>query len=89
MIILLVNLLNLEWLGNVYGICEVRINGKETGTQRFGQRIFPIEDIEIKMVMVNYMKTLKDNVVAQYRTSLKKKDQPRQSLGLAGPVTVY
>lgn len=86
-------------LGNVYGICEVRINGKEAGKQWFGQRIYPVEglvregvnEIEIKVVtvMVNYMKTLKDNMVAQYWTNLKKKDQPLQSLGLAGPVTVY
>jgi hypothetical protein len=40
-------------------------------------------------VMVNYMKTLKDNVVAQYWTNQKKKDQPLQSMGLAGPVTIY
>lgn len=86
-------------LGNVYGICEVRINGKEAGVQWFGRRIYPvsglakdgINEIEIKVitVMVNYMKTLKDNVVAQYWTNQKKKDQPLQSMGLVGPVTVY
>ncbi|MBT2623472.1 glycosyl hydrolase [Chryseobacterium sp. ISL-6] len=91
-----INYLN---LGIVYGICEVRINGVEAGTQWFGRRIYPLEgliregmnDIEIKVVtvMVNYMKTLKDNVVAQYWTNQKKKDQPLQSMGLAGPVTIY
>jgi hypothetical protein len=86
-------------LGNVFGICEVKINGVEAGTQWFGRRIYHIDgllhkginEIEIKVVtvMVNYMKTLKDNVVAQYWTNLKKKDQPLQSMGLVGPVTVY
>lgn len=92
----IINYLN---LGSVYGICEVRINGVEAGTQWFGRRIYPLEgllhegtnEIEIKVitVMVNYMKTLKDNVVAQYWTNQKKKDQPLQSMGLAGPVTIY
>ncbi|PIF46693.1 glycosyl hydrolase family 2 [Chryseobacterium sp. 52] len=86
-------------LGTVYGICEVYVNGVEAGTQWFGRRIYPlngllregVNDIEVKVVTVmgNYMKTLKDNVVAQYWTNLKKKDQPLQSMGLVGPVTVY
>ncbi|MBL1220258.1 hypothetical protein JET18_05380 [Chryseobacterium sp. L7] len=86
-------------LGNVFGICEVRINGIDAGTQWFGQRIYSIADllqegtneIEIKVVTVmgNYMKTLKDNVVAQYWTNQKRKDQPLQSMGLVGPVMVY
>ncbi|KMQ64477.1 glycoside hydrolase family 2 [Chryseobacterium angstadtii] len=86
-------------LGNVFGICEVSVNGKELGTQWFGRRIYPVEgllrngtnEIEIKVttVMVNYMKTLKNNEVAQYWTNQKKKDQPLQSMGLVGPVTVY
>ncbi|RZM25057.1 MAG: glycoside hydrolase family 2 [Pedobacter sp.] len=86
-------------LGDVYGICEVRINGKNAGTQWYGRRIYPttgllrngVNEIEIKVVtvMVNYMKTLKDNVVAQYWTNLKRKDQPLQSMGLVGPVTLY
>ncbi|ASK30034.1 glycoside hydrolase family 2 [Chryseobacterium sp. T16E-39] len=86
-------------LGSVYGICEVYVNGKVAGTKWFGQRIYALDGllhegmngIEIKVVtvMVNYMKTLKDNTVAQYWTNLKKKDQPLQSIGLVGPVTVY
>lgn len=86
-------------LGSVYGICEVRINGIDAGTKWFGRRVYPIDgllrdginEIEIKVVtvMVNYMKTLKDNVVAQYWTNLKRKDQPLQSMGLVGPVTIY
>ncbi|WP_345992665.1 glycosyl hydrolase [Chryseobacterium sp. Chry.R1] len=86
-------------LGSVYGICEVKVNGTEAGTQWFGRRVYALDgllhigenEIEIKVitVMVNYMKTLKDNEVAQYWTNQKKKDQPLQSLGLAGPVTIY
>lgn len=86
-------------LGSVFGICEVRINGVDAGTQWFGRRIYPLSglihegtnEIEIKVVTVmgNYMKTLKDNVVAQYWTNQKRKDQPLQSMGLVGPVTVY
>jgi hypothetical protein len=86
-------------LGKVYGISQVKINGKDAGTQWYGLRIFPLKDllnkgqnsIEIKVVttMGNYMKTLKDNPVAQYWTNEKRKDQPIQSMGLAGPVSIY
>ena len=50
-----------------------------------------VNSIEIKVVTVmgNYMKTLKDNAVAQYWTNEKRKDQPLQSMGLVGPVTIY
>ena len=39
--------------------------------------------------MGNYMKTLTDNKTAQKFTVLKSKDQPIQSMGLVGPVSVY
>ncbi len=47
--------------------------------------------IEIKVITVmgNYLKQLKDNPVAQYWTNEKRKDQPIQSMGLIGPVTIY
>ncbi len=86
-------------LGTVHGISTLRINGKDAGTQWYGRRIYPISgmlrkgqnEIELKVttVMVNYMKTLEDNVVAQYWTNLKRKNQPLQSMGLVGPVTYY
>lgn len=86
-------------LGKVYGISEVKINGMDAGIQWYGKRIYLLENllkrgensIEIKVVTVmgNYMKTLKDNVVAQYWTNQKRKDQPLQSMGLVGPVTIY
>ena len=85
-------------LGKVHGVSEVTINGKNLGAQWYGRRIYAIEkhlqmgynSIEIKVVttMGNYMKTLKDNAVAQYWTNEKRKDQPIQSMGLVGPVTV-
>lgn len=86
-------------LGKVYGISKVKINGKEAGIEWYGTRIFPIAgllksgvntiEIMVITVMGNYMKTLKDNVVAQYWTNEKRKDQPLQSMGLVGPVTIY
>jgi len=43
----------------------------------------------VTTTMGNYMKTLTDNPTAQKFTVLKTKDQPIQSMGLAGPVTIY
>jgi hypothetical protein len=86
-------------LGKVAGVSEVFLNGKTLGVKWYGRRIFPIEAVlqmgrnivEVKVVtsMGNYMKTLKDNPVAQYWTNEKNKDQPVQSMGLMGPVTIY
>lgn len=91
-----INYLN---LGKVYGVSTVKLNGKDLGTKWFGHRIYPINhllgkgenilEINVVTVMVNYMKTLTDNKVAQYWTNEKNKNQPLQSLGLAGPVTAY
>ena len=86
-------------LGKVVGVSEVTLNGKNLGVQWYGRRIFSLGDawqsgknsLEVKVVtsMGNYMKTLKDNPVAQYWTNEKRKDQPIQSMGLIGPVTIY
>lgn len=86
-------------LGRVHGICKLRINGKDAGTQWYGRRIYQIDGlvqeglnelvIEVVTVMGNYMKTLEDNVVAQYWTNEKRKNQPIQSMGLIGPVTYF
>jgi alpha-L-rhamnosidase len=86
-------------LGKVHGISEVTLNGGNLGTQWYGQRVYTTNglikngtnDIEIKVVttMGNYMKTLKENQVAQYWTNNKRKEQPLQSMGLVGPVTIY
>lgn len=86
-------------LGKVWGVSEVLINGKTGGVKWYGNRIHNISsflqkgsnEIEIRVTttMGNYMKTLKDNPTAQKFTVLKNKDQPIQSMGLVGPVTVY
>jgi glycosyl hydrolase family 106( putative alpha-L-rhamnosidase) len=86
-------------LGKVAGISELTINGQNAGAQWYGHRIYAVGDywqkgnntIEVKVVTVmgNYMKTLKDNPIAQYWTNEKRKDQPMQSMGLIGPVTIY
>jgi hypothetical protein len=86
-------------LGKVYGISKVLVNGKDAGTQWYGRRIYNIDhllkkgtnqlEIQVITTMGNYMKTLKDNPVAQYWTNEKRKVQPLQSMGLQGPVHVY
>jgi hypothetical protein len=86
-------------LGKVSGVSEVTLNGKPLGVQWYGRRIYNVGDalqqgrnsLEVKVVtsMGNYMKTLRDNPVAQYWTNEKRKDQPIQSMGLIGPVTIY
>lgn len=85
-------------LGKVYGISMLSVNNKPLGVQWYGRHIYSLSNavqtglntVEIKVVttMGNYMKTLKDNGIAQYWTNEKRKDQPIQSMGLAGPVTL-
>jgi hypothetical protein len=86
-------------LGKVYGISELKVNGKDCGVRWYGRRIFQAGEhlvegdnlIEIKVTtpMGNYMKSLTDNPIAQYWTNEKNKIQPLQSMGLIGPVTIY
>jgi hypothetical protein len=86
-------------LGKLVGVNEAILNGKALGVKWYGRRIYPITGVvqsgrnvlEVKVVtsMGNYMKTLKNNPVAQYWTNEKRKDQPIQSMGLIGPVTIY
>ena len=85
-------------LGKVYGISMLSVNNKPLGLQWYGRHVYPLSGtlqnglntVEIKVVttMGNYMKTLKENGIAQYWTNEKRKDQPIQSMGLAGPVTI-
>ena len=86
-------------LGKVLGLAELLINGKSCSIQWFGRRSHRIGDyliagtntIEIRVTttMGNYMKSLTDNPIAQYWTNEKNKNQPVQSLGLLGPVTIF
>ena len=83
----------------MHGLSELSVNGINCGMQWYGRRIYAVDgkmkkgknSIEVKVTttMGNYMKTLKDNPVAQYWTNEKRKDQPVQSMGLVGPVTLY
>jgi hypothetical protein len=82
-------------LGKVHGVSECSVNGVSKGVQWYGKRIFPLEkgenrlEITVTATMGNYLKTLTKNPVAQYWTNEKRKDQPIQSMGMAGPVTIY
>ncbi|MES2773257.1 MAG: glycosyl hydrolase [Bacteroidota bacterium] len=91
----------IEWLnlGKTFGVSEVYINGETAGRMWYGRRICQIEKlikpgnntIEIRIVttMGNYMKSLTDNRIAQYWTNEGRTIQPIQSMGIAGPVTIY
>ncbi|HEY4289989.1 MAG TPA: glycosyl hydrolase [Puia sp.] len=86
-------------LGKVAGISGLTVNGKDAGIQWYGRRVYRIDNLlqsgqnllEIKVVttMGNYIKTLKDNGIAQKWTNEKRQDQPIQSMGLLGPVQLY
>jgi len=86
-------------LGKVWGVSELFINGKSCGVKWYGNRIYDISrflqmgpnEIEIRVTttMGNYMKTLINNKTAQKFTVLKNQNQPIQSMGLIGPVTLY
>ncbi len=86
-------------LGKIFGVSELSVNGQHAGTGWYGRREYSIQSllkngenrigIKIVTVMGNYLKTLKDNPVAQYWTNEKRKDQPLQSMGLIGPVRMY
>jgi hypothetical protein len=86
-------------LGQVFGVSEVLVNGQSCGVKWYGRRIYNLapflkkgqNELEVRIVTVmgNYMKTLTDNKTAQKFTNQKTKDQPIQSMGLIGPVTLY
>jgi hypothetical protein len=82
-------------LGKVYGESELSVNGVSKGVQWYGRRVFVLEkgvnrlEIRVTATMGNYLKTLTKNPIAQYWTNEKRKDQPIQSIGMAGPVTIY
>lgn len=79
-------------LGKVYGISEVEVNGESLGAKWYGKHIYDIGQIlksgkntvriKVTTTLGNYMKSLKENVVAQHWTS----KQPLHSMGLSGPV---
>ena len=83
-------------LGLVHGVSEVFVNGQSCGVKWYGRRIHPVAarlkqgenriEIHVVTVMGNYLKTLKDNKIAQAWTRRQDVVQPA---GLVGPVTAY
>lgn len=79
-------------LGKVSGISEVEINGRPLGSRWYGKHIYDCGQalrggsntikIKVTTTLGNYMKSLKDNAVAQRWTG----KQPLHPAGLAGPV---
>ncbi|MDR1939136.1 MAG: glycoside hydrolase family 2, partial [Tannerellaceae bacterium] len=88
-------------LGKVWGVAEVKINGEACGVRWYGNRLYDLSgklkpgenELEVKVVttMGNYIQTLKDeNPIARKWTARPgRAPQPKQSMGLGGPVTLY
>jgi hypothetical protein len=86
-------------LGKVYGLSEVKINGEDCGVTWYGNRLYDVSgklhagenviEIHVVTTMGNYMKTLTDNKAVQHWVNRPGRPQPIQSMGLAGPVTLY
>jgi hypothetical protein len=86
-------------LGKVYGTSELLINGQTCGVKWYGNRIYDISGcvkegenlitVIVTTSMGNYMKSLTENPTAQYWTNAGTKNQPLQSMGMTGPVTLY
>ena len=85
-------------LGRVEGVSELYVNGKNCGVKWYGRRIYDVSDylingineIEVRVttIMGNYMKTLKDNKIAQRWVNRKNREQLYQSMGMIGPVSI-
>lgn len=82
-------------LGNVQGVSELTLNGKQIGTKWYGAHVYDISSaiksgenklrIKLTTILGNYMKSLKDNPVAMNWT----RRQPYYSMGIIGPVKLY
>jgi hypothetical protein len=82
----------IEWLnlGKVFGVSELFVNGETVGVKWYGRRIYSVGkyikpgknsvEIRIPTTMGNYMKSLKDNPVAQYWTNEGRTIQSFQSI---------
>lgn len=86
-------------LGKVWGIADVKVNGKDCGVTWHGDRLYDLKEIlqegqnsiEVHIIttMGNYMQTLENNKIAQRWTNRPGRPQPKQSMGLVGPVSIY
>jgi hypothetical protein len=81
-------------LGDVQGVSELTLNGKLIGTRWYGAHIYYLKNglkegdnkltIKVTTITGNYLKSLKDNVVAQNWT----RHQEYYPMGLIGPVRI-
>ena len=79
-------------LGDVQGVSELTVNGKNIGVRWYGQHIYDISgslvkgnnSLSIKLTTIagNYLKSLKNNQTAQRWTN----GQPYYPVGMMGPV---
>jgi hypothetical protein len=86
-------------LGRVWGISEVKINGKPCGVCWYGDHLYDLSgklkqgenELEIKVTtpMGNYIRTLAENTSGQQWINSQGSSEPKQSMGLAGPVSLY
>jgi hypothetical protein len=88
-------------LGKVYGISDVKLNGKDCGITWYGNRLYDItnqlkigeNEIEVHVIttMGNYLMqfTAENKVLQRWLARPGRAPQPLQSMGLAGPVTLY
>lgn len=85
--------LDCVWLGEVYDICELKVNGVDCGTQWYGERKYgnlnglfhPGEntiEITVTTTLNNYVHTLRDNKVVQH--FVLKRNVPTTPAGLVG-----
>lgn len=86
-------------LGKVYGVASLKVNGVDCGTSWYGRRIYDLSkvlhkgwnriEVTVTTTMGNYLQTWKENRIAQQWTNRPGRPQPVQSMGMAGPVTLY
>lgn len=86
-------------LGKVYGVASLKVNGVDCGTSWYGRRIYDLSkvlhkgwnriEVTVTTTMGNYLQTWKENRIAQQWTNRPGRPQPVQSMGIAGPVTLY
>lgn len=86
-------------LGKVYGVASLKVNGIDCGTSWYGRRIYDLSnvlhkgwnriEVTVTTTMGNYLQTWKENRIAQQWTNRPGRPQPVQSMGMAGPVTLY
>lgn len=86
-------------LDKVYGVASLKVNGVDCGTSWYGRRIYDLSkvlhkgwnriEVTVTTTMGNYLQTWKENRIAQQWTNRPGRPQPVQSMGMAGPVTLY